>query len=170
MRLREGHSLSRVEKRTACLQRQEKEALLLPVFDIELRSLSEEMTEARMRLGIPDQAVFGTSGFSVRKLQLQVRDGALTVKEGIDFFSLGLRMLGSDIGYSGSLFGRASLGNTLKPREVSVCCLDTCISHHIHHRFVHMVCQLLKLGPSGHFHLSPSTLQLLGGALEPRLE
>jgi hypothetical protein len=56
----------------------------------------------------------------VRKLQLQVRDGWGTVQEGIAFFALGLRMLGSDIGYAGSLFGRAALGNTLKPREVSV--------------------------------------------------
>jgi hypothetical protein len=111
----------------AGVQRKEKEALLLPVFDTELRSLSEEMIEARLRLGIPDTAVFGASGFSMRKLQLQVKDGTETVKEGVNFFSLGLRMLGSDIGYAGSLFGRASLGNTLKPREVSVRFPNTCM-------------------------------------------
>jgi hypothetical protein len=38
------------------MRRKEKE---LPVFDTELRTLSEEMTEAWLRLGIPDTAVFG---------------------------------------------------------------------------------------------------------------
>ena len=102
------------------VQRQEKLALLMPAFDDELRALAEEIAEARIRLGIPDQAVYGGSGFTVRKLQLQLRDGWGTVQEGAAFFTLGLRMLASDVGYAGSLFGRAALGNTLKPREVSV--------------------------------------------------
>jgi hypothetical protein len=109
----------------SAMQRQEKLALLMPAFDDELKALAEEISETRFRLGIPDTDVFGGSGFTMRKLQLQLRQGLSTVQEGIDFFTLGLRMLGSDIGYSSSLFGRASLGNTLKPREVSVCVLDT---------------------------------------------
>lgn len=104
----------------SAMQRQEKLALLMPAFDDELKALAEEISETRFRLGIPDTDVFGGSGFTMRKMQLQLRQGLSTVQEGIDFFTLGLRMLGSDIGYSSSLFGRASLGNTLKPREVSV--------------------------------------------------
>jgi hypothetical protein len=105
-----------------CLQRQEQRlALLMPAFDDEVRALAEEISEARLRLGIPNQDVFGGSGMSVRKLQLQLRDGAVTVREGVGFFALGVRMLVSDVVYTGRLFARASLGNTLKPREVSVC-------------------------------------------------
>ena len=103
------------------MQRQaDKPALLMSAFDDELRSLSDEIGETRLRLGVPDTAIFGGSGFTLRKLQLQLKEGLSTVQEGVEFFSLGLRMLGSDVGYSGQLFGRASLGNTLKPREVSV--------------------------------------------------
>lgn len=94
--------------------------MLMPAFDNELRALAEEIGDARVRLGVPDQAVFGGSGWSLRKVQLQARENVATIKEGVDFFALGLRVLASDVGYAGSLFGRASLGNTLKPREVSV--------------------------------------------------
>lgn len=96
----------------------------MPAFDDEVRGLAAEISEARVRLGIPDQDVFGSGGlFSVRTLQLQLRDAVSTVQEGIGFFSLGVRMLASDVYYSGQVFTRASLGNTLKPREVSVRCL-----------------------------------------------
>lgn len=98
----------------------------MPAFDDEVRGLAAEISEARLRLGIPDQDVFGSGGlFSVRTLQLQLRDAVSTVQEGIDFFSLGVRMLASDVVYSGQVFTRASLGNTLKPREVSVRPLHT---------------------------------------------
>jgi hypothetical protein len=105
------------------VQRQEQRlALLMPAFDEEVRALAGQISETRLRVGIPDQDVFGGSGFSMRKLQMQLREGAVTAREGVDFFALGVRMLFSDVGYSGRLFGRASLGTTLKPREVSVRC------------------------------------------------
>ena len=40
--------------------------MLMPAFDDELRALAEEISELRLRLAIPDQAVFGGSGFTVR--------------------------------------------------------------------------------------------------------
>lgn len=106
------------------MQRQQaRPSLLMPAFDDEVRDLAAEIGEARLRLGIPDQDVFGGSGLlSLRSLQLQLREAGTTVQEGVDFFSLGVRMLASDVVYSGQLFTRASLGNTLKPREVTVRC------------------------------------------------
>ena len=74
----------------------------------------------RARLGIPDQDVFGGSGLSLRKAQLELKSSVTKLTDAINFFGLGIKMLGTDIGYAGSLFGRAALGNTLKPREVSV--------------------------------------------------
>eukprot|EP00892_Ulva_mutabilis_P010919 jgi/Ulvmu1/819/UM010_0193.1 len=101
-------------------RQQARPSLLMPAFDDEVRDLAAEIGEARLRLGIPDQDVFGGPGLlSLRSLQLQLREAATTVQEGIDFFSLGVRMLASDVVYSGQLFTRASLGNTLKPREVT---------------------------------------------------
>lgn len=108
----------------AFMQRQEQRlALLMPAFDEEVRSLAGQISESRLRVGIPDQDVFGGTGFSMRKLQLQTRDAAVSVQEGVDFFVLGVRMLFTDCGYSGRLFGRATFGATLKAREVSVCTL-----------------------------------------------
>lgn len=92
---------------------------LMPTFDEELKRLAFEIPDMRMRLGIPDQDVFSSSGFSLRKLQLALKESLVKVNDGADFFVLGVKMLGSDLAYSARLFGRASLGNTLKPREVS---------------------------------------------------
>ena len=104
-----------------CVQRQEQSlALLMPAFDEEVRALAGQISESRLRVGIPDQDVFGGSGFSMRKLQLQIRDASVSVRDGVDFFVLGVRMLVTDVGYSGRLFGRATIGVTLKSREVSV--------------------------------------------------
>lgn len=74
----------------------------------------------RVRLGVPDDAVFGGSGLSVRKAQMAIKDTATKVKEGANFFIVGIKLLGSDIGYASKLFARAAFFNTLKPREVSV--------------------------------------------------
>ena len=54
------------------------------------------------------------------QLQLQRAQAGTTVQEGLGFFSLGVRMLASDAVYSGQLFTRALVGNTLRAREVSV--------------------------------------------------
>lgn len=104
------------------MQRQQaRPSLLMPAFDDEVRDLAAEISEARVRLGIPDQDVFGGGGlFSLRTLQLQLREAGTTVQEGLGFFSLGVRMLASDAVYSGQLFTRALVGNTLRAREVSV--------------------------------------------------
>lgn len=95
----------------------------MPAFDDEAAALADELAEVRVRLGVSDTAVFGPPGAlqgGLRRLQAQARDGVATVREGVSFFSLGVRTLVADLGYAGRLFGRASLGNTLKPREVAV--------------------------------------------------
>jgi len=93
---------------------------MAPAFDQELRELAAEIPEMRARIGIPDQDVFGGSALSLRRAQLNLKSSLQKFREAFQFFVLGMRMLGTDIAYAGRLFGRAVLGNTLKPREVSV--------------------------------------------------
>jgi len=92
---------------------------LLFIDDYELAKLATEIPDLRTRLGIGDDIVFGSSGFSLNKLQFQTRQAVNTVKEGILFGSRGVRLLASDVAAAGRLFWRALLGGVLKPREVA---------------------------------------------------
>lgn len=92
---------------------------LLFIDDYELAKLATEIPDLRTRLGIGDDIVFGSSGFSLNKLQFQTRQAINTVKEGVLFGSRGVRLLGSDVAAAGRLFWRALLGGVLKPREVA---------------------------------------------------
>jgi hypothetical protein len=62
---------------------------------------------------------FGSSGFSINKLQFQTRQAINTIKEGVLFGSRGVRLLAGDVAAAGRLFWRALLGGVLKPREVA---------------------------------------------------
>lgn len=84
----------------------------------ELLTLATDVPDLRVRLGITDDKVFGGSGFSFLKLQLQLRESVRKVQEGVEFGSRGVRLLGSDVVNAVQLFWRAALGDTLKPREV----------------------------------------------------
>jgi hypothetical protein len=86
--------------------------------EAELARLATDIPDMRMRLGLGDTEVFGGSGFSVVKLQLQVKTTTGKVREGVAFGVRGVRLLASDIGSAGGLFWRAVRGGTLKPREV----------------------------------------------------
>jgi len=86
--------------------------------EAELARLATDIPDMRMRLGLGDTEVFGGSGFSVVKLQLQVKTATGKVREGVAFGVRGVRLLASDIGSAGGLFWRAVRGGTLKPREV----------------------------------------------------
>ena len=92
---------------------------LLFTDDVELATLATEIPDLRIRLGLGDDVVFGSPGFSLNKIQLQTRQAINTIKEGILFGGRGVRLLGSDVGAAGRLFWRALLGGTLKPREVA---------------------------------------------------
>lgn len=92
---------------------------LLVIDEDELSKLAQEIPDLRMRLGIGDDIVFGSSGFSLQKLQFQTRQAINTVKEGIQFGIRGVRLLGGDVAAAGRLFWRALLGGVLKPREVA---------------------------------------------------
>lgn len=110
-----GHGLT---GRTAAVQA--SQGKLTPALDEDMKDLAAAIPDMRVRLGIPDQSVFGGSGLSVRKAQMAVKDATTKLREGADFFAVGIKLLGSDVGYAGKLFARAALFNTLKPREVSV--------------------------------------------------
>ena len=92
---------------------------LLVIDDDELLKLAQEIPDLRMRLGIGDDIVFGSSGFSLQKLQFQTRQAINTIKEGVQFGIRGVRLLGGDVAAAGRLFWRALLGGVLKPREVA---------------------------------------------------
>ena len=57
--------------------------------------------------------VFSGSGWTVVKVQAALADSLGKVKEGIMFFSRGIRLLGSDLSSAGRLFSRAVLGGSL---------------------------------------------------------
>lgn len=64
--------------------------------------------------------VFSGSGWTVVKLQTAVAESWGKVKEGVVFFSRGLRLLGSDISSAGRLFSRAVLGAPCRSRLLSI--------------------------------------------------
>ncbi|KAI3427991.1 hypothetical protein D9Q98_006379 [Chlorella vulgaris] len=88
------------------------------VDDSELARLATDIPDLRMRLGIGETEVFGGTGFSLVKVQLQIREGVVKVVDGVLFGVRGVKLLFADIGSAGKLFWRAVRGGTLKPREV----------------------------------------------------
>ena len=54
--------------------------------------------------------VFGGKGISLLRLRLQIRDSVNKVSEGVQFFSRGIRLMGSDLVACGALFWRAAGG------------------------------------------------------------
>ena len=57
-----------------------------------------------------EREVFGGQGMSWLKIRLQIRETAHKVREATQFFSRGLRLMGSDLGNSGRLFVKAGSG------------------------------------------------------------
>ena len=57
-----------------------------------------------------ERQVFGGQGMSWLKIRLQIRETAHKVREATQFFSRGLRLMGSDLGNSGRLFVKAGSG------------------------------------------------------------
>ncbi|KAL4443418.1 hypothetical protein ABPG75_011155 [Micractinium tetrahymenae] len=88
------------------------------IDDNELARLATDIPDLRVRLGIGDTQVFGGQGFSLVKVQLQIREGVVKIVDGVLFGVRGVKLLLSDIGSAGKLFWRAVRGGTLKPREV----------------------------------------------------
>lgn len=89
------------------------------IDDAELAALATEIPDLRVRLGVGDEAVFGGSGLSLNKVQLQVKNSIMKVMEAINFGARGVKLLGSDVGAASRIFLRALAGGTLKPREVA---------------------------------------------------
>lgn len=54
--------------------------------------------------------VFGGQGITWMKVRLQIREAVDKVSEGLQFFTRGIRLLGSDCNNCGRLFYRAALG------------------------------------------------------------
>ncbi len=91
----------------------------LYIDDGDIAALATEIPDLRLRLGVGDTTVFGGSGLSLGKMQMQLRQAISTITEAVNFGTRGVRLLGSDAGAAGRLFWRALLGGTLKPREVA---------------------------------------------------
>eukprot|EP00210_Caulerpa_lentillifera_P006373 g6088.t1 len=89
------------------------------VRDTVLQNLVDEIEDLRRRLGIRSDVVFGDSRLTWRKVNLQVHQALETIQEGLNFLARGVRLLGSDLVYSSRLFSKATIGGTLKPREVA---------------------------------------------------
>lgn len=75
-----------------------------------LEKLALEIPDMRIRVGVMDQVVYGGSGFSLARLQLQVQESLEKVREAIEFLVRGVRLLGSDVANSTRVFTRAALG------------------------------------------------------------
>lgn len=88
------------------------------VDDDALERLAIDIPDMRIRLGIKDDQVFGGSGMSISRLQMQLQESISKVGEATKFFNRGVQLLSSDVGSSGRLFMKAVFGGTLKPREV----------------------------------------------------
>jgi len=89
---------------------------LFLVDDEELGLIRSNIEELKTRLAIEGSLAapidYGTIGDVLR-------DYALKVKAGFDFYGGGTQMLGSDLQYTGRLFLKALKGQTLLPREAS---------------------------------------------------
>lgn len=57
-----------------------------------------------------DGQVFASSGMSLYKLQLQVKEAIRKLQEGVEFGTRGVRLMGSDVGGAARMFWRAALG------------------------------------------------------------
>ena len=65
-----------------------------------------------------DARVFAGTGWTLVRAQATMGEGAGKIREGIGFFTRGVRLLGSDVSSAGRLFYRAGAGASLRPREV----------------------------------------------------
>ena len=65
-----------------------------------------------------DAQVFAGTGWTLVRARATVGEGVGKIREGVGFFSRGVRLLGSDVSSAGRLFYRAGAGASLKPREV----------------------------------------------------
>ena len=61
--------------------------------------------------------MFGGPGWTWVRAQGALREAADKVAEGGQFFTRGIRLLGSDVNSAAVLFYRAAAGASLKPRE-----------------------------------------------------
>ena len=66
--------------------------------------------------------MFGGPGWTWVRAQGALRDAAAKVAEGGQFFTRGIRLLGSDVNSAAVLFYRAAAGASLKPREARARC------------------------------------------------
>ena len=61
--------------------------------------------------------MFAGTGWTLVRAQATMGEGAGKIREGIGFFTRGVRLLGSDVSSAGRLFYRAGAGASLRPRE-----------------------------------------------------
>lgn len=84
----------------------------------DLDRMAVEVPDLRARLGIGEATVFAGNGWTWVRVTGSFRDAYGKVQDGWQFFTRGLRLLGSDVSQAGRLFTSAALGASLKPREV----------------------------------------------------
>jgi len=93
------------------------------VFLIEdevLAQLAEDIPDMKSRLGIQDGGDSPALSLEIQteRFKASVNDAGSKLKEGAVFLFRGFKLLFSDLGATGRLFGVALLGTSLKPREV----------------------------------------------------
>lgn len=107
-----------LDQQLASLAAAIEESHAILITEDELIPVASEIPDMRSRLGIAEGVVFGGQGITWMKVRFQIREAVGKVTEGVQFFTRGIRLLGSDCNNCGRLFYRAALGQTLKPREV----------------------------------------------------
>ena len=96
--------------------------LNMPMLGDEDKVLAElvvDIPDLRTRLGITDKEVVNLSlDARLQNVAQTIDESTTKVKDGFFFMGRGVKLLVTDLGNCGSLFGRALLGSTLQPREV----------------------------------------------------
>lgn len=86
------------------------------VDDDELALVILEVNDLKSRLSIDSQSGRGVDWGT---LGVFTRDSLAKIKEGLNFFGEGIKILTTDLAYAWSLLVKAAQGYTLKPREVN---------------------------------------------------
>lgn len=79
--------------------------------------------------------MFGGQGITWIKVRLKIRETVGKVTEGVQFFTRGIRLLGSDCNNCGRLFYRAALGMPLphySPLHSTAVMVSSALGKHLH--------------------------------------
>lgn len=108
-------SLEELEKEIYLLNPEENLSISSLIDDDELGLIVNQVNDLKMRLSLDSQKSevdWGTLG-------VVYKENVSKLKEGLEFYSEGSKMIATDIQYAWNLLLKAATGYTLKPREVN---------------------------------------------------